>query len=73
MRAVVTKGVKAGIHVGRVAARITGSFNITAKHTITDGINYKYCTALQKCDGYSYGHGTPIPSLQKGKPVSSPV
>jgi 5-methylcytosine-specific restriction endonuclease McrA len=73
VRAFVTKGVKAGIHVGRVAVRTTGSFKITTKHTTTDGINYKYCTALHKCDGYSYGLGTPILSPEKGSPVSSPA
>ena len=73
VKAVVTKGVNTGIHVGRVAVRTKGSFNITTEASKTiQGINHRYCTALHHCDGYSYGQGAPIPCLKKGMLVSSP-
>jgi 5-methylcytosine-specific restriction endonuclease McrA len=53
VRAEVPKGKFAGIHLGRVAVRSTGSFDIQ-----TNGgkktVNYKYCRRLQKSDGYEY-------------------
>ncbi len=74
VRAVVTEGTKTGTYVGRVAVRATGSFNITTKQATIEGINYRYCTALHKCDGYSYGQGTPIPIHSKErKAYSSPA
>jgi hypothetical protein len=39
-----------GVHVGRVAVRASGAFRIGN----ADGINAKYCTVLQRADGYSY-------------------
>jgi len=40
----------AGIHVGRVAVRSSGSFRVGS----VDGINAKYCQIVQHRDGYSY-------------------
>jgi 5-methylcytosine-specific restriction endonuclease McrA len=40
----------AGVHVGRVAVRMSGFFRIGK----TDGINAKYCHLLQRTDGYEY-------------------
>ncbi len=54
VRAVVTSGTKVGTYVGRVAVRATGSFNITTKQATIQGISHHHCTALHKCDGYSY-------------------
>ncbi len=71
VRAVVTEGTKTGTYVGRVAVRATGSFNITTKQATIEGINYRYCTALHKCDGYSYGQGTPIPIHPKERKAHS--
>ena len=50
VKAVVPSGVKAGTHVGRVAIRTTGSFNVGQ----VQGIGWKYCQALHKADGYAY-------------------
>jgi hypothetical protein len=47
-------GKKAGIHVGRLATRKSGSFNISTSTGLVEGINYKYCTTIQKKDGYAY-------------------
>jgi len=54
VKAVVTAGKKAGIHIGRVAVRSTGSFNIKTTFGTVQGIGWKYCRILQKADGYNY-------------------
>lgn len=57
VRATVPAHLKnAGTHVGRMAARARGSFTITtAAGTVTD-IGHRYCTVLQRADGYAYVH-----------------
>jgi hypothetical protein len=43
-----------GVHVGRMAARANGAFTIATRHgTVTDN-GYRYCTRLQRNDGYGY-------------------
>ncbi|MTW21696.1 RNA-guided endonuclease IscB [Allochromatium palmeri] len=54
VRAEVPKGKKAGVHVGRVAVRQTGSFNIQAQAGTVQGISYRHCRLLQRADGYGY-------------------
>ncbi len=55
VKAIVTKGVKVGTYVGRVAVRATGSFNVTTQaHGTVEGISYRACTMLHSTDGYSY-------------------
>lgn len=56
VRAVVQSGKKAGTHIGRVAVRETGSFNITTDSGTIQGISYKYCKSIQKGDGYAYAN-----------------
>ncbi|MFS8117778.1 MAG: RNA-guided endonuclease IscB [Microcoleus sp.] len=56
VKAVVTTGKKVGEYVGRVAIRTTGSFNISAKHGLIQGVSYKYCSAIHKKDGYAYSN-----------------
>jgi hypothetical protein len=55
VRAVVpARSVKAGVYVGRLAVRASGSCNVkTARGTI-EGIHVHYCQPLQRGDGYSY-------------------
>jgi 5-methylcytosine-specific restriction endonuclease McrA len=67
VKAVVPEGLKTtGVHVGRVAVRATGSFDITDKSgKTTQGVNHCYCAALHRCDGYSYGQGNPSQSPRK--------
>nr|MDJ0619816.1 hypothetical protein [Calothrix sp. MO_192.B10] len=55
VKVVVTNGKKIGEYVGRIATRATGSFNISTKNGLVQGISYKYCTCIHKKDGYSYG------------------
>lgn len=57
VKAVVTKGKKVGTYYGRVAVRKTGNFNIKTKTDTVQGISYKYCRQLHKCDGYTYNFG----------------
>jgi 5-methylcytosine-specific restriction endonuclease McrA len=50
VKAVVTKGKHVGTHLGRVAVRATGSFNVGA----LQGINAKHCTLVQRACGYQF-------------------
>ena len=52
--ATVSTGKKAGIHIGRVAVRASGSFNIQKQDTVVQGISYKHCRIVQRGDGYGY-------------------
>jgi 5-methylcytosine-specific restriction endonuclease McrA len=54
VRAEVPKGARKGVHVGRVAVRVTGSFRVGN----ADGINAKYCKLLHRADGYSYARAS---------------
>lgn len=56
VRAVVPGGKNAGTHIGRVAVRVTGSFNIQTPTGVVQGINAKRCTVLSRADGYSYSN-----------------
>lgn len=56
VKAVVPAGKKAGTHLGRVAVRSIGSFNITTAAGTVQGISYKYCRRLHRADGYGYHH-----------------
>jgi hypothetical protein len=65
VRAIVSTGKKAGTYRGRVAVRSTGSFNITTASGTVQGIHARYCTLIQRADGYQYTKGAaallPIP------------
>jgi hypothetical protein len=73
VRAELLTGRKVGTYVGRVAVRTTGSFNLTTKNGTMQGISHRFCTLLQRCDGYSYQAGAPVPYPKKGTPLSSPA
>ncbi|WP_433517360.1 RNA-guided endonuclease IscB [Nonomuraea sp. CA-143628] len=55
VRAHVPTGKKAGIHIGRVAVRSTGSFNIRTTNGLVQGIHHRHVRMLQRGDGYGYG------------------
>jgi 5-methylcytosine-specific restriction endonuclease McrA len=57
VRVVVTSGKYVGEYVGRVLARATGSFDIRTKQGRVQGISYRSCTPVHRCDGYSYQTG----------------
>lgn len=54
VKAVVTKGKKIGTYVGRVVIRASGSFSIQTAQGLVQGISYRYCTLVQRSDGYGY-------------------
>lgn len=54
VRAHVPDGKKAGIHMGRVAVRASGRFNIQTANGVVQGISYRHCTLIQRGDGYGY-------------------
>ncbi len=64
VKAVVTSGKKQGTYIGRVAVRSSGSFNISTKEGVVQGINHRFCILLQRMDGYQY---------QKGEAVFPPI
>ncbi|MBK1649486.1 RNA-guided endonuclease IscB [Rhabdochromatium marinum] len=52
-------GKNAGIHVGRVAVRASGRFNIQTATNLVQGISHRHCRVVQRADGYGYSF-TPI-------------
>lgn len=54
VKAIVTKGKKAGVYLGRVAIRASGSFNIQTGNERVQGIHHRFCTLIQRADGYGY-------------------
>lgn len=56
VEAVVISGKKAGQHIGRVAVRTSGSFNIKTKFETVQGIGWKHCRLIHMSDGYTYQH-----------------
>jgi len=61
--AAVPTGAKAGIHIGTVAVRARGMFNITtAAGTIRD-IHHRHVRLIQRADGYTY-HSTSTPRVR---------
>ncbi|MCE6957869.1 HNH endonuclease [Cereibacter sphaeroides] len=54
VRAEVPAGARAGAHVGRVAIRATGSFNIQTAAGVVQGVSHRHCRLLQRGDGYGY-------------------
>jgi len=45
-----------GSYVGRMAAKASGAFTITTATRLVTDIGHRYCTCLQRADGYSYTH-----------------
>jgi 5-methylcytosine-specific restriction endonuclease McrA len=62
VRANVPKGKYAGIHVGRVSCRKTGSFDIRTATGRVQGISHHHCISLHKSDGYNYAKGAALSS-----------
>jgi 5-methylcytosine-specific restriction endonuclease McrA len=58
VRAVVpAPSIKAGVYVGRLAVRTTGSCNIKTSAGVVQGIHIRYCRPLHRGDGCSYQKG----------------
>jgi 5-methylcytosine-specific restriction endonuclease McrA len=65
VKATVLSGKKAGVYLGRVAVRTSGSFNISTKQETVQGISYRHCQCIHKSDGYTYTKGEGISSLRQ--------
>src|SRR5262249_30239757 len=48
VKAVVPNGKKRGVHVGKVAVRSSGSFNIVTARGTTQGISYRHYRSLHR-------------------------
>lgn len=56
-RAVVTKTTKtktAGIHIGKVLVRTSGSFNLSTVNGTQQSVNHRFFKRLHRKDGYNY-------------------
>jgi hypothetical protein len=53
VRAVVPSGKNKGVHIGRVAVRARGYFNIRTAHGTVKDVLYKHCSKIQRADGYA--------------------
>lgn len=71
VKAFVPKGLKQGMHQGRVAVRASGSFNIQTKTEVIQGISHKHCQILQRADGFGYFLNPKIASqiVSMGRPA----
>jgi 5-methylcytosine-specific restriction endonuclease McrA len=54
VHAEVSTGKRAGTHVGRVAIRVSGSFNIQKASMVVQGVAHRHCRLIQRSDGYGY-------------------
>ncbi|MDC8832812.1 RNA-guided endonuclease IscB [Alteromonas gilva] len=54
-------GKKQGLHVGRVAVRKSGYFNIQTESGAVQGVSHKHCRITQRSDGYNFNYGAAIP------------
>jgi 5-methylcytosine-specific restriction endonuclease McrA len=50
----VPRGKNSGTHIGRIAIRASGSFNITETGGVIQGIWHKHCRIVMRKDGYFY-------------------
>jgi len=62
VKAVVPTGKRAGTHIGRVAIRASGSFNIQTSTGVVTHVAHRHCRIISRADGCSY--------QQKGAPSS---
>lgn len=47
-------GIVGRAHVGRVAVRASGSFNVQTSQGVILGIAHRHCKVMQRNDGYGY-------------------
>ena len=62
----VPTGKKAGVYVGRVAVRASGSFNLQTAAGVVQGLSYRHCRVLQRADGYGYAF-QPKPETEEAR------
>jgi hypothetical protein len=68
---VPASSVKAGVSVGRLAVRASGSCTIKTARGTVQGIHVRYCQPLQRGDGYSHTERSDAasPALKAGVPA----
>jgi 5-methylcytosine-specific restriction endonuclease McrA len=54
VKAVIVTGKKMGCHIGRVAVRSSGSFNVSTSKGLISGLHHRFFTIIQQKDGYNY-------------------
>ena len=65
--AAVPNGKRAGVHVGRVAVRASGSFNVQTGSGVVQGISHRHCRLIQRGDGYGYSISSSLPQKQRNR------
>ncbi len=65
VRAEVPPGRNAGVHVGRVAVRKKGVFNVATRVGIVKDIHHRHCRLVQRGDGYHLDLTTPQPGTRE--------
>ena len=63
----VPSGKKQGVHIGRVAVRKNGYFNVQTENGAVQGISHKHCRIIQRSDGYNFNYGAAIPPTTHSK------
>jgi len=58
VRSVVPAGKKAGVHVGSVAVRARGVFNIKTDAGLVTDVHYHHCRLIQRGDGWQWATQT---------------
>jgi hypothetical protein len=71
--AVVEKGKKAGKHLGRVAVRASGSFNIQKGTETVQGVSWRHCKLIQRDCGYALTLNPVLPPLPEGRGLRTEV
>jgi hypothetical protein len=66
--ATVPSGKRRGTYHGRVAVRASGSFNIQTASGTVQGISHRFCSSLQRADGYAYALN-PKPTMRGFRPA----
>ena len=54
VKATVTTGKKFGCYLGRAVIRANGSFSIQTAAGLVQGIHHRFCSLVQRADGYGY-------------------
>lgn len=67
--AIVPTGKKKGVYVGRVAVRISGSFNVQTSSGVVQSISHKHCRIIQRNDGYKFNYVTAYPLIAEAPSI----
>lgn len=75
VKADVPRGKYAGVWVGRVAVRASGSFDLkdSSGQRVCQGINHKHCRLIQRADGWQYDKYQRKEGIQKAALSSTAV